>query len=199
MASPSTPNDLWLVRHGETEWVLSRKHTGRTDLPLTARGEAQARALAPRLHGVRFARVLVSPMQRATRTAELAGFGDVMEIDEDLREVDYGEYEGRTTAEIRRARPDWDLWLDGNPGGETIEQAAQRADRVIASARAVDGPVLLIGHGHMLRTLAARALEMDPEHGRNFLLEPSTISIIGAERSTPALRLWNDSGQLPES
>jgi probable phosphoglycerate mutase len=191
MASHDALNELWLVRHGETEWVLSRKHTGRTDLPLTARGEQQAQALAPHLASIRFAQVLVSPLQRARRTAELAGLGDAIELDDDLMEVDYGEYEGRTTTEIRRARPDWDLWRDGCPGGETIEDAARRTERVIARARQADGPVLLVAHGHLLRTLTARALELAPEAGRHFKLDPSTISIIGSEHEWPALRLWN--------
>lgn len=197
MSSPSPLNELWLVRHGETEWVLSRRHTGRTDLPLTARGEAQARALAPLLAGVRFARVLVSPLQRARRTAELAELGDAIELDEDLMEVDYGEYEGRTTAEIRRARPGWDLWRDGCPGGETIPDAARRAERAIARAREVDGPVLLVGHGHLLRTLAARALELAPEAGRHLKLDPSTISVIGHEHEWPALTQWNAADPPP--
>jgi broad specificity phosphatase PhoE len=184
-------NELWLIRHGETEWVLSRRHTGRTDLPLTARGEAQAVALAPLLEDVRFARVLVSPLQRARRTAELAGFGDAIELDDDLMEVDDGEYEGRTTAEIRRARPGWDLWRDGCPGGETIEDAARRAERAIARAREADGPVLLVAHGHLLRTLAARAIELAPETGRHLKLDPSTISVIGSEHEWPALAQWN--------
>lgn len=195
MSPPAALNELWLVRHGETEWVLSRRHTGRTDLPLTARGETQARALAPLLEGTRFARVLASPLARARRTAELAGFGaGQIELDDDLMEVDYGEYEGRTTAEIRRARPGWDLWRDGCPGGETIADAARRAERVIARAREADGPVLLVAHGHLLRTLAARALELAPEAGRHFKLDPSTISVIGSEHEWPALTQWNAPG-----
>lgn len=189
-------NELWLARHGETEWSLSGRHTGRTDVPLTARGEQQAAALGSRLRGVSFALVLASPLERARRTAELAGFGDVLAFDADLMEVDYGDYEGRTTAEIRRARPDWDLWRDGCPGGETIAEAAERAERVIARVRAVDGPVLLVGHGHLTRTLASRALTLDPDHGRHLALDPASLSIVGAEHAAPALWLWNDASHL---
>jgi broad specificity phosphatase PhoE len=189
-------NELWLARHGETEWSLSGRHTGRTDVPLTARGEQQAAALGSRLRGASFALVLASPLERARRTAELAGFGDALAFDEDLVEVDYGEYEGRTTAEIHRARPDWDLWRDGCPGGETIAEAAARAERVIARVRAVDGPVLLVGHGHLTRTLASRALTLDPDHGRHLALDPASLSIVGAEHAAPALWLWNDASHL---
>lgn len=196
MATPP-PNDLWLVRHGETEWSLARRHTGRTDLPLTRRGEAQAGALAERLAGTQFAAVLASPLERARRTAELAGFGDRLTLDPDLMEVDYGEYEGRTTAEIQRARPGWDLWRDGCPGGESIPETARRVARSVARARAAGGAVLIIAHGHLLRTLTTVALELDPSTGRHLALDPATISIVGAERETPALRLWNDAGHLP--
>ncbi|HEV7773103.1 MAG TPA: histidine phosphatase family protein [Conexibacter sp.] len=189
-------NELWLARHGETEWSLSGRHTGRTDIPLTACGEQQAAALGARLRGVSFALVLASPLERARRTAELAGFGDALEFDSDLVEVDYGEYEGRTTAEIHRSRPDWDLWRDGCPGGETIAEAAARAERVIARVRAVDGPVLLVGHGHLTRTLASRALTLDPDHGRHLALDPASLSIVGAEHAAPALWLWNDASHL---
>jgi len=189
-------NELWLARHGETEWSLSGRHTSRTDVPLTARGERQAVALGERLVGVEFALVLASPRERARRTAELAGFGDVLVVDEDLVEVDYGDYEGRTTAEIRRVRPGWDLWRDGCPGGETIGQAAARAERVLARAREAGGPVLLVGHGHLTRTLASRALTLDPDHGRHLALDPASLSIVGSEHAAPALRLWNDSGHL---
>jgi len=191
-----TLNELWLARHGETEWSLSGRHTGRTDVPLTARGERQAAALGERLREVSFALVLASPLERARRTAELAGFGDALELDSDLVEVDYGEYEGRTTAEIHRSRPDWDLWRDGCPGGETIPEAAARAERVIARVRAVDGPVLLVGHGHLTRTLASRALTLDPDHGRHLALDPASLSIVGAEHAAPALWLWNDASHL---
>ncbi|MGN6190063.1 MAG: histidine phosphatase family protein [Conexibacter sp.] len=189
-------NELWLARHGETAWSVAGRHTGRTDVPLTAHGEQQARALGERLRGVAFALVLVSPLERARRTAELAGFAHVLEPDADLVEVDYGDYEGRTSAEIRRARPDWDLWRDGCPGGETIAEAAVRAERALARARAADGPVLLIGHGHLTRTLASRALTLAPDHGRHLALDPAALSIVGSEHAAPALRLWNDAGHL---
>jgi len=191
-------NELWLARHGETEWSLAGRHTGRTDVPLTPQGERQAIALGERLRGAAFALVLASPLQRARRTAELAGFGDRLVIDADLVELDYGDYEGRTTAEIHRARPDWDLWRDGCPGGETLAQAAERAERVLARARELGParPVLLIGHGHLTRTLVARALTLAPDHGRHLALDPATLSIVGAEHSLPALRLWNDGSHL---
>lgn len=192
----TAPDELWLARHGETEWTRARRHTGRTDIGLTARGEQQAVALGERLRDVAFALVLCSPLTRARRTAELAGFGDVLGFDEDLVEVDYGDYEGRTTAEIRRARPDWDLWRDGCPGGETIAEAAQRAERVLVRARAAGGPVLLIGHGHLTRTLASRALTLDPSNGRHLALDPATLSIVGSEHAAPALWLWNDGSHL---
>jgi probable phosphoglycerate mutase len=189
-------NELWLARHGETEWSLAGRHTGRTDIPLTPHGERQAIALGERLRDAAFALVLASPLQRARHTAELAGFGDRLAIDEDLVELDYGDYEGRTTAEILRARPGWDLWRDGCPGGETLAQAAMRAERVLARARAAEGPVLLIGHGHLTRTLVTRALTLAPDHGRHLALDPATLSIVGAEHSLPALRLWNDGSHL---
>lgn len=192
----TAPKELWLARHGATEWSLSRRHTGRTDIPLTTEGERQARALGERLRGVEFALVLASPLERARRTAELAGFGDVLVLDEDLMEVDYGEYEGRTTAEIHRARPDWDLWRDGCPGGETIADAATRAERVLARTRAAGGAVLLVGHGHMTRTLTSRALTLAPDHGRHLALDPASLSIVGSEHDAPALWLWNDASHL---
>src|SRR5262249_5878772 len=136
------------------------------------------------------------PLERARRTAELAGFGDALQFDDDLMEVDYGEYEGRTTAEIRRARPDWDLWRDGCPGGETIADAARRAERAIARARTAGGPALLAGHGHLTRRLASRALTFGPEHGRHLALDPASLSIVGAEHASPALWLWNDASHL---
>lgn len=189
-------NELFLARHGETEWSRAGRHTGRTDVPLTAAGERQARLLGARLAGVPFALVLASPLARAQRTAELAGFADALELDGDLVEVDYGDYEGLTSAEIKRSRPDWDLWRDGCPGGETIAAAAVRAERALARARAVDGPVLLVGHGHLTRTLASRALTLDPGHGRHLALDPASLSIVGAEHAAPALRLWNDASHL---
>jgi probable phosphoglycerate mutase len=157
--------------------------------------------LGERLEGVACALVLASPLQRARRTAELAGFGDVLALDADLMEVDYGAYEGRTTAEIQRARPGWDLWRDGCPDGETIAQAALRADRALARARTLrpGRPVLLVGHGHLTRALASRALALDPGHGRHLALDPAALSIVGAERGVPTLRLWNDVSHLRDA
>ncbi len=189
-------NELWLARHGQTEWSAAGRHTGRTDVPLTAAGERQAVALGERLVGVEFALVLASPLERARRTAELAGFGDALAFDVDVMEVDYGSYEGLTTAEIQLSRPDWDLWRDGCPGGETIAQAAARAERVLARARAVEGRVLLVGHGHLTRTLASRALTLRADHGRHLALDPASLSIVGSEHAAPALWLWNDASHL---
>jgi probable phosphoglycerate mutase len=162
---------------------------------LTERGEQRAQSLGPLLAGHSFALVLTSPLQRARRTAELAGFPDAV-VDEDLREVDYGEYEGRTTAEIHEQRPDWDLWRDGSPGGESIDDAGRRADRVIERIRAVDGDVLLFGHGHFSRVLGARLIEFPPSTGGRFILGPASISIVGAEHGRPAFRTWNRTHNL---
>ena len=189
--------ELWLARHGETEWTLSRQHTSVTDLDLTARGEEQARALADRLRDVHFDVVISSPLKRARRTAELAGLGDQLECDEDLIEYRYGEYEGVTTAEIRKTRPDWDLWRDGNPGGETTPEVAARADRAIERIRERGGgAAVLFGHGHMSRVVAARWLGLDATVGRYLMLQTATLSIIGVEHGHPAIRLWNDGSHL---
>src|SRR5579872_7187027 len=150
--------EIYLARHGETAWTISHQHTGRTDIPLTERGERNARSLRDRLRGMTFDKVLVSPMQRARRTGELAGFGDLVQVDPDLMEWDYGDYEGRTTAEIRKERPEWYLFRDGCPGGESVAAVGARADRVIARLRAVEGRGLLFGHSHFFRVLAARWL-----------------------------------------
>lgn len=188
---------VYLARHGETAWSLSGQHTGRTDLPLTERGERQARALGGRLRGVNFAKVLTSPSQRAKRTAELAGFGDVAEVDPDLAEWDYGHYEGRRTADILAERPGWFLFRDGAPGGETPDQAGARADRVIQRVRAVGGNVLIFSSAHILRVLAARWLGLEAAAGRYYLLDTSSLSILGYEHnlSEPAIRLWNETHQ----
>jgi probable phosphoglycerate mutase len=186
-------NELWLARHGETEWTVSRQHTGKTDIDLTSNGEEQARQLGERLSGHEFALVLSSPLKRARRTAELAGLGDRLELAEEFVEWDYGEYEGVTTKEIRETRPDWDLWRDGNPGGETVEQVAARADRVIERINCTDGDVLCFGHGHMSRVLAARYLGQDGTFGRHLIMGTATLSIIGREHGHPAIRLWNES------
>jgi probable phosphoglycerate mutase len=183
-------NPIWLVRHGETEWTKSKQHTSRTDIALTPEGEKAARALAPVLAQHSFAAVFASPRERARRTAELAGFADA-QLDEDLVEIDYGEYEGRTSAAIREERPDWILWRDGTPGGESIEEAGKRADRVRDRIEAVEGDVLLFGHGHFSRILGARLVGLDAADGRLLILDPGAISVIGAEHETRAIRTWN--------
>jgi broad specificity phosphatase PhoE len=191
----STPlPQVYLARHGETAWTLTGQHTGRTDLPLTERGERNARALANRLRGLTFAAVLTSPLERARRTCELAGFGSVAQVEPDLREWDYGSYEGRTTAEIHKERPDWQLFRDGCPGGEPFAAVGARADRVVRRVRAVSGNVLLFGHSHMLRILTARWLGLPVTDARFFVLTVASLSIIGYEHSLtePAIRLWND-------
>ena len=186
---------VYLARHGETEWSLSGRHTGLTDVPLTPRGERNAQRLGDRLRGTKFAKVLASPLRRATRTCELAGFGAVAEIDRDLLEWNYGAYEGRTTKQIRAERPEWQLFLDGCPGGELPADVGARADRVVAKARAVDGNTLLFSSGHFLRVLAARWLGLEPAAGRFFLLGTASLSALGYEHDLeePVIRLWDDS------
>src|SRR6478672_13450264 len=185
---------VYLARHGETAWTISGQHTGLTDLPLTERGERTARRLGERLKELTFSKVLTSPLQRAARTCELAGFKPVAEVDKDLVEWDYGEYEGRRTAEIRAERPDWELFRDGCPGGESPAQAAARADRVVSRVRAVQGDVLLFSSGHFIRVFAARWLGLEPAGGRYFLLSTASLSALGYEHnlSEPVIRLWNE-------
>jgi broad specificity phosphatase PhoE len=183
-------NQIWLVRHGETEWTKSKRHTSRTDIALTPEGEEAARALAPVLARHSFAVVFTSPRRRARRTAELAGFPDA-QVDEELVELDYGEYEGRTSAEIREARPDWFLWRDGAAGGESIEEVGERADRVRARIEGADGDVLLFGHGHFSRILGARLVGLEAADGRLLILDPGAISVIGSEHERRAVRVWN--------
>lgn len=191
---------ICLVRHGETAWSLSGQHTGLTDLPLTERGEEAARLLVPRLREPGFSLVLTSPLQRAARTCELAGFASGAGIDADLCEWNYGAYEGRRTAEIRAERQDWDLFRDGCPGGESAAEVAERADRVIAKARAAGGNVLLFSSGHFLRVLTARWLGLAPDGGRLLLLSTASVSVLGYEHSAdePVVRLWNDTRHLAE-
>src|SRR5262245_20171905 len=183
-----------LARHGETAWSLSGQHTGLTDLPLTERGERNARSLGERLKGMTFAAVFTSPLQRATRTCELAGFGTKAEVDRNLLEWDYGQYEGRRTMDIHKERPDWYLFRDGCPGGESPQQVGARADRVIERVRAIEGDVLLFSSGHFLRVFAARWLGLEPAAGRFFLLSTASLSALGYEhnRSQPVIRLWDD-------
>jgi len=184
---------VYLARHGETAWSASGRHTGMTDLPLTQRGEQNARDLGERLKAVPFARIFTSPLQRAVRSSSLAGFGANAEIDPDLVEWNYGQYEGRTSAEIHAERPDWQLFLDGCPGGESPTDVATRADRVVARARAVQGNVLLFSSAHFLRMLAARWLGLDPSAGRYWVLSTASLSTLGYEHDAaePVIRLWN--------
>jgi probable phosphoglycerate mutase len=180
-----------LVRHGATEWSESGRHTGRTDIPLTDEGRTEAVALGERLRPWTFALVLTSPKQRAIETARLAGLGDRAAIDEHLREWDYGDYEGRTTIDIRNDQPGWTIWNGVCPNGETAESVGQRADQTIARADEVQGPVALFSHGHFLRVLAARWLGLTPLDGRYFALRTATISVLGYERETRVLERWD--------
>lgn len=182
--------EVVLVRHGETEWSRAGRHTSSTDVPLTGVGERQAGGLRSVLAGRVFVLVLCSPLVRARRTAELAGFGDPV-LDGDLRELDYGGYEGRTTADIRREVPGWTVWTGVLPGGEALAAAAGRADRVIGRIRAAGGDVLVFGHGHLSRVLAARWCGQPPAQGAHLLLDAGSVSVLGYERATPAIRSWN--------
>ena len=182
---------IWLIRHGQTEWTLSGAHTGRTDLPLTEAGRQNAIAVGRWLKGRQFALVLTSPLSRAVDTCRLAGYGDVAQVEPNLREWDYGDYEGHTTAEIRKERPDWFLWRDGPLHGETVEQVGARADAVIARVSAVDGDVALFAHGHSLRILTARWLGLPADGGRLFALGTATVSMLGFERETHVITQWN--------
>ena len=190
----SSPPRLVVVRHGATEWSSSGRHTGRTDIPLTTEGEAQARALAPRLAGLDVARVLTSPLARARMTCALAGFGGRAEPDPDLAEWDYGRYDGLTRAEIRAQRPDWDLWADGPPGGETIDQVAARAGRVVAAVAGGSGDVIAFAHGHVLRIVATCWLGVDPRQGRLLRFSPTGVGVLAWENERPVLSRWNDDG-----
>jgi probable phosphoglycerate mutase len=183
-----------MARHGETAWTISHQHTGRTDIPLTERGERNAQSLGHRLRGLTFTKVWTSPMQRARRTCELAEFGDRGEAVPELLEWDYGQYEGRTTAEIRKERPKWDLFRDGCPGGESVEGVGTRADGVIAWLRGIEGRTLLFGHSHFFRVLPARWVGLPPGDGRLLLLSTASLSILGYEhcRDEPVICLWND-------
>ena len=195
---PASLPQIYLARHGETAWSLTGQHTGRTDLPLTAQGEQNARRLGERLAGLQPARVVTSPLERARRTCELAGFGPVANIDPDLVEWDYGAYEGKTPAEIRRERPGWEIFRDGCPGGESLAQVSVRADRVVARLRAIGPNVLVFSSGHLLRVLGARWLGLDGALGRYFFLDTAALSILGYQRdlTEPVIRLWNDCGHL---
>ena len=190
-----------LARHGETEWTITGQHTGLTDLPLTGRGECNARLLGERLSGIEFAKVLTSPLRRAVRTCELAGFGSVAEIDRDLFEWDYGDYEGRLTVDILRERPDWQLFRDGCPSGESPQQVAARADRIVDRVHAISGDVLIFSSGHFLRVLATRWIGIEPIHAKSLMLNTASLSALGYENgfSRPAIRLWNDTNHVLQS
>jgi broad specificity phosphatase PhoE len=185
---------VYLARHGETAWSVSGQHTGLTDLPLTTRGECNARRLGERLKELEFARVFTSPLQRAKRTCELAGFGSRAEVDRDLVEWNYGEYEGLRTADILAKRPDWEMFRDGFPGGESFDQIGARADRVVERVRSIDGAVLLFSSGHFLRVVAARWLGLKPQGARYFLLSTASLSTLTYEHkpSEPVIGVWND-------
>ena len=183
--------NVYIVRHGATEWSVSGQHTSRTDLPLLASGEEQAREVGVKLAGQAFALVLCSPLLRARETCQLAGFGEGAEITDDLHEWDYGEYEGLTTPQIREQDPDWNLWRDGCPGGETPAQIGARVDRVVNRLRSSDGDALAFAHGHVLRVLTARWLEMEVAAGARFKLEAGSLGVLGYERETSALERWS--------
>jgi broad specificity phosphatase PhoE len=189
---------VYLARHGETAWSVSGQHTGLTDLPLTDRGERNARRLAERLKGLSFSKVFTSPLQRAVRTCELAGFGRRAEVDRDLLEWNYGEYEGRRTADIHSERPDWQLFRDGCPGGESLQQVGARADRVVKRVREIQGNVLIFSSGHVLRGLSARWLGLNLSMGEYFLLSTASLSALSYEHnlSQPVIQLWNDTNHV---
>jgi broad specificity phosphatase PhoE len=189
---------IYLARHGETAWSLTGQHTGLTDLPLTQVGERNAQRLGVRLSGLKFERVFTSPLRRARRTCELAGFGSVAEIDPDLVEWNYGEYEGRRSVEIHAERPHWQLFRDGAPGGESPQQVAERADRVVDRLRTVSGNILIFSSGHFLRMLAGSWIGIEPYDARAFTLSTASLSVLGYEHSLeePAIQLWNDTNHL---
>ena len=190
------PPSLVLVRHGETEWSRDLRHTGRTDVALTPAGREQALLAGARLGTIEFVRVLVSPLQRARDTAELAGLQAKAEVCDDLVEIDYGDYEGRTTLDVREERPGWDLWNDGCPNGESLEDAGARADRVIAQVEDLDGDVALVAHGHILRILTARWIGLEPRCGGAFPLETGAVCRLGHERERRAILRWNATSHL---
>lgn len=194
MSDPTT--ELWFIRHGETEWSISGAHTSRTDIPLTQRGRERAAAIHDYLHGRQFSLVLTSPMQRARETCRIAGYGDVAEVDENLREWDYGEYEGRTTADIRKSVPGWSVWEDNPTQGESLAQVAARAQKIIDRALGAGGRVALFSHAHFLRILAATWLGLQPIAGSLFALGTGSISTLGFERETRVIQTWNRSFEI---
>ena len=187
---------IWLVRHGETEWSKSGRHTGRTDIPLTPTGQQQGNALGRHLAGRQFALVLTSPLERARETCRLAGFDAVAQVSDDLLEWNYGIYEGHTTAAVRAEQPGWSIWTTPIPQGETVEQVGERARRVIARADAVTGDVALFAHAHVLRILAACWIGLPPIHGRSLALDSASLSILGHERETRVIQVWNQDWRL---
>jgi len=194
--APGPERQAWLVRHGETEWARLGRHTGRTDVPLTDTGRDQAGALGRRLAGVTFGLVLTSPMSRAADTAALAGFDAVVVVDPELREWDYGALEGRLTADIREDYPGWSIWTGPWPDGETVDEVGVRADHVLARIRAAHGDVLVFSHGHFLRVLTARWLDLPPASGALFALSTATVSILGWDRENPVIETWNEDCHL---
>lgn len=192
MANP----EIFLARHGETEWSLSGQHTGKSDIPLTDNGRRHAEALGARLAGREFVAVFTSPLSRASETCKLAGLGDRAEIREELLEWDYGEYEGRTTADIRETVPGWTVWTHETPGGETAAEVGARCDALIEDLLQIEGNVACFGHGHLLRVLGARWMGIPPEKGANLALSTGTLSILGWERVNRTLELWNDGGHI---
>jgi broad specificity phosphatase PhoE len=192
---------VYLARHGETAWTISGQHTGRTDLPLTERGERNAFRLGQRLKGLAFTAVLSSPLQRATRTCELAGFGKVAQVEPDLVEWNYGDYEGLRSCEIHATRPDWQIFRDGCPGGESPGQVGARADRILQQTRSLPGQVLIFSSAHFLRVLAARWLGLEPAGGRFFVLSTASLSALSYEHnlSDPAIRLWDDTSHVRDA
>jgi probable phosphoglycerate mutase len=193
---------IYIARHGETAWTITGQHTGLTDLPLTPKGECNARRLGDRLKGMVFAKVLTSPLQRARQTCALAGFGSAAEVETDLVEWNYGHYEGLRSDEIRATRPDWQLFRDGAPGGESPAQIMARADKVVKRVRAVEGNVLLFSSGHFIRVLVARWIGLEPSiHSNSFLLSTASLSAVGydRDRSHPVIRLWNDTHHVSNS
>jgi probable phosphoglycerate mutase len=182
---------IYLIRHGETEWAKNGRHTGRTDIPLTDAGREQAGFLLPIFDEVKFTRIVSSPLQRALETAKLAGLGSRVELDKELQEWDYGDYEGLTAKQIRDRVPDWSVWTHPCPNGETIDQISLRADRVVAMLRSIEGNVAIFSHGHFLRVLVCRWIGLSANHGGRFLLGTSTLSILGYENEVPVIKTWN--------
>ena len=187
----SEEHKTYLLRHGETEWSLNGRHTGVTDIPLTENGRRIARLLQPILAREKFAMVLTSPLQRARETCELAGLGSLATVDRDLMEWNYGKYEGLTTEQIRQTNPNWSVFRDGCPGGESPLEIGARADRIVAKVRAADGDVALFAHGHILRVLAARWINLPAGYGEHFLLDTATLNVLGYYRESPAFKIWN--------